>query len=400
MPPVLSTGHAPQRSTGARCAAVPGGLLLIDAVLLLVLRTPAHSDLSLYLIPWFSQLRQQGFAALGTTFSNYTPPYLYLLWLSTPAGGILSPAGIIRGLSVAFNVMAALAVFWMLRRWGHGGRRATCAAAAFLLLPEQVVNSAIWAQCDIIYTLFLIACVQFAIERRGWTAAAMLGIALACKLQATFIAPFVLYLLLSRQLRWRHLLAAPVIYVLLAVPAALAGRPWHELLTIYLGQAKTYLSLSRWAPNPYLFVEALLPASGPVQILVTKLGVLVGVAIVVALALAFLRLDRGSRRERLLLMATLSLAAMPYVLPRMHERYFFPAGAMAFLLFVERPATWPIVAMIQVADLAAYAGYFGLPDAATMLVLGLIAMTGVIASLVALLKQADATARAAPAPVS
>src|SRR2546430_17452850 len=53
-------------------------------------------------------------------------------------------------------------------------------------------------------------------------------------------------------------------------------------------------------------------------------------------------------------MATLTLTIVPYVLPKMHERYFFPAGAMAFLLAVARPSTWPIVVLIQAANLCSY----------------------------------------------
>ena len=375
-------------------------LLVIDIIVLWLFWSPTNTDLTDYALKWYIFLRQHGFAALGTDFSNYTPPYLYLLGLGTLADGLVAPATIIRGLSVAFNGLAAVLVFHVVRSWGRPRGHALLAACLFFLLPELLVNSAVWGQCDIIYTLFLIACVHFAIERRGWAAMAMLGVALAFKAQATFIAPFILYLLLSRQVRWRQLVAVPLVCGALMVPAALAGRPWRELLTIYLGQADYFQSLTMWAPNPYLVVRALLPDSPQVVGIGTAIGLLLGVATVIALALIFLRLEGGPRRERLLLMATLSLAAMPYVLPRMHERYFLPAGAMAFLLAVESPAAWPVAAMIQAADLAAYTGFLLAKHTHVLLALAAIVMTAAIVSLIALLLERRAAGDAALAPAA
>ncbi len=31
--------------------------------------------------PWYAAIKAQGFSAFGTAFSNYNPPYLYLLYL-------------------------------------------------------------------------------------------------------------------------------------------------------------------------------------------------------------------------------------------------------------------------------------------------------------------------------
>ncbi len=31
--------------------------------------------------PWYAAIKSQGFSAFGTSFSNYNPPYLYLLYL-------------------------------------------------------------------------------------------------------------------------------------------------------------------------------------------------------------------------------------------------------------------------------------------------------------------------------
>jgi len=120
---------------------------------------------------------------------------------------------------------------------------------------------------------------------------------------------------------------------------------------IYANQMDYYKRLSMNAANPYVVIQTILPNSFDVGV---KVGLVLAVVVALALVAAFVRRGREPSRDRLLMMATLSLTVMPYVLPEMHERYFFPASAMAFLLAVARPRAWPVVVLIQFADLCAY----------------------------------------------
>src|ERR1044071_5927741 len=46
-------------------------------------------DMADFLIGWYDKLARNGFSELRTSFSNYTPPYLYLLFLMTKTAGFL-----------------------------------------------------------------------------------------------------------------------------------------------------------------------------------------------------------------------------------------------------------------------------------------------------------------------
>lgn len=65
---------------------------------------------------------------------------------------------------------------------------------------------------------------------------------------------------------------------------------------------------------------------------------------------------------------------------RMHDRYFFAGGAKVFLLAVAGPRTWPIVLLIQTANLCAYTRFL-LSYSAYWLHRGVILMTCAINSL-------------------
>ena len=58
------------------------------------------------------------------------------------------------------------------------------------------MNAFAWGQSDCIFTSFLALFVLCAIRRAPVAAASMFGVALAFKLQATFLLPLLLYLIL------------------------------------------------------------------------------------------------------------------------------------------------------------------------------------------------------------
>ena len=51
---------------------------------------------------------------------------------------------------------------------------------------------------------------------------------------------------------------------------------------------------------------------------------------------------------------------MPYLLPRMHDRYFFLADILTVALAFVRPRLWVVAALFQVGSLTSYLAYFEL----------------------------------------
>jgi Gpi18-like mannosyltransferase len=71
------------------------------------------------------------------------------------------------------------------------------AALAVLFTPTVILNSSFWGQADAIHTTFLLACLYFLVTRREIPAFIAFGVAVAFKLQAIFLAPLLLILLLK-----------------------------------------------------------------------------------------------------------------------------------------------------------------------------------------------------------
>lgn len=306
---------------------VIGGLGAVLALWLRYHLLPFESgDFRDFLQPWTDFIRTNGgFRALGQNFSNYTPAYLYLLATITYLPAAIPTLTAIKLISLPFDCLAAFVVAKLVRLKYPGGSVPLFAGLTVLFAPTVVLNGAFWGQADIIYTTGLLACLYFLTTGRERAAFSAFGLALAFKLQALFLAPLLLIWLLRRWTACKFTLFVPAFYLLSVLPAWLLGRPLVELLFIYTSQADFYRDLTRSAPNLYQWLpNELYDLFYPAGLSWTLAGVLLFVA-------AIYKRRAALTAEMLVQLATLSVLMMPYLLPKMHERYFFAADVITIV---------------------------------------------------------------------
>ena len=362
-PPAKSgPGRSPAgRAAALRNAGLAALALLLAAAVRLPLLPHETDDYAFYLSHWYGFIAANGhFAAMQYEFANYNLPYLYLLagvaWLF-PA---LSALAAIKGLSLAFELaLAALVGVAARLRHPRSAHLPVLAGAAVLAAPPVVLNSAMWAQSDSTYTAFLALALALLLLRRPGFAAAAFGLALSLKLQAVFLFPVFLWLAAKREIGWRAVLPGPAVCLLTLVPAWLTGRPFYDLLLIYVEQADLYRSLSMEAPTLYVWLPGEWFPFWPL-----------GVALCLSVLAGTGALVRRSREritpDLLVTLAAFSTLVTPYLLPKMFDRYFYPAVVFAIVLAFFRPrfAAAPFVVALAAVS-SNLAGRFGLDAAFT-----------------------------------
>lgn len=301
--------------------------------------------------PWYNAIRSQGFAAFGTDFSTYNPPYLYLLYAIIRIFPNLPVEIAVKLPSLTADFIGAFFVALIVRTAAPGTRPLPAVAGiGTLFLPSVVLNSAFWGQADSLYTAGLLACLYFLLVKRGGPAFLAFGIALAFKLQAAFLAPVLLALLTRRQFAWKCAAWVPTMLIAAILPAWMAGRPLIELLGIYAYQASQFEQITMNAPSIY----AWLPNTNRVFNLLYVPGVILGASV----AFIWYALLHGSRRDltgRLLILVSLvSLVLVPLFLPKMHERYFYPADSLSVVVACLYPGLFLLPILIGGASFAAY----------------------------------------------
>lgn len=302
---------------------------------------------------WYHQLRQAGgWHGIGAEVGNYNAPFLYLL-----AFTIYLPGPLILKIKAIFVVFDVLLAFFAYRiaalRW-PGSRVPVAAALVVVLLPTVVLNASFWGQMDAMWAAPALGGVYYLLRGKPWVGVALCGVALAFKPQGVFIFPLLLLLALAGKIPWRTLLAAPAAFLLLDVPAIIFGRNPIELFTIYSmeRQARNVPALSLRAPN----VFALLPGGTRDDTLRT-LGYLVTAAIVLGVIYVLIARAVELNRERIVLAAALFSIMVPFLMPGMHERYFFLADVMTVVLAVFLPRLWYVPLLVQAASLLSYQPY-------------------------------------------
>ncbi len=330
----------------------PPFLALISAVIRYFSIPSINHDLKIFNLVWYKTLYQQGIAsALATEFANYTPPYTYLLALATFTRQWISPLTAIKLIPTVFDLLGAILVYKIIKLKYQNPRVPLLAASIYFSAPTIMVNSSYWGQADSLYTFFLLACVYFVLTEKSFWAAAMLGVSFSFKAQAIFLGPFLFILALRKKINWLFFGMIPLIYLLAVLPVVMLGRPILNTLLIYTKQSDTFESLTMNAPNLYyLLPREWLGVIFPLGILVTLFAMLYW-------SVFTAKSPMPLSRENLLLLAFLSAALSPYLLPKMHDRYFYPADALSILLAFYMPSLWFLPVIYQIISFTAISGF-------------------------------------------
>lgn len=306
-------------------------------------------DFNAFLDGWYNHIADAGgFSAFKEKFADYNYPYLYLIAILTY---LHIPALVgVKAISVIFDIVLASFAYRIVGlRYPQFWVRALV-FGLILGLPTVIANSSYWGQADVIYSAFAVGGFYFLLRKRPWSACIFFGLAISFKLQAIFIFPVLLWLVLRRYVPVKALLAIPAVYLLLDVPALLVGAPWKTVLSVYLEQTDSYKQLTLGAPNVY----QLLWLDGDLDwVAYTGIGVAAAI-IVVFLGWSVWRRPPVTATT-ILVTATASAVLVPFLLPAMHERYFYLAEVLSVIVAFYLPMRfWIIPVLIQMAGLGVY----------------------------------------------
>lgn len=306
------------------------------------------ADYAIYLRPWYDRLDRDGFGALAEPFASHNLPYLYGLWL----GGALDLGGrvTVKGIAILGDLVAAGAVYRLVS--GFRGRRvAGFAAGLYWLLPTVWANSAVWGQTDAWYTAFCVLAVDAVARRCPAWAWVWFGIALAGKLQAVFLLPWLgLVWLLWQRRRWWHPLLALLAPLVAVVPATLAGLPARHWFSAYAGQTTSPPSLGRSPVFWRLF------AGGEDSLPFVPLAVPLAIAGTCLFGLALAQRHHWDLDPRRLVTSAAAVTMLvPFLLPNMRNRYVFLAQVLVLCWVCLVPERWWVAVLFELAVLPTYA---------------------------------------------
>jgi len=323
------------------------GLAVFERVVCWHQRPP---DMAIFLEPWFAHIVHYGpIQAFAHPFSNYEPAYLYLMAAGSLAHTAFSAMTIIKILSVLGTLFLTFAMADLLKSAGADRR----GALLVLVLPSVAINDGLLAQCDALWAGSCILALAAMIRGKTLRAMVWCGIAIAFKAQAAFMAPVIVGAMIGRRAPLWHWAVPAAVFLATLVPAWLLGWPGMKLLTVYLGQASLDQLAGRLA-NPWMLGTMFGEQAA-------RQWFMLGYAAAGAAALAIAALAaRNARDPRLLiLLGALAGTALPFLLPKMLERYYFLGDVMTLALALTMKDRLSAIAVraVQIASILTHLTY-------------------------------------------
>ena len=295
-------------------------------------------DYSIFLNNWIEEYTVMGLKqGLGSYIgSDYTPPYLYLMYAVSrfpdyPWLYMVKFISLMTDVLLSYSIMKVAS----LKTKSESVQLFMFHIAA--ILPTVVFNGAYWGQCDGIYTGFCILALYFTLAKKPCRGMLCFGVALSFKLQTVFFLPGLLPLWLRKDVKLRHLLLIPVMYMTMMIPALWGGKSLRHVLTVYIQQAGNYKFMTMNGPSLYQFLPAETTNGGPIYQMFNKMALMLGFAALMVSCIPVCAYRKRLTVESSLLFSVLVLGAVPFFLPNMHERYTFGADVLSLALCLWAP---------------------------------------------------------------
>ncbi len=309
-------------------------------------------DYNSFLQHWAEFFRENGgLRAIGEPIGDYNLPYLYLLALISYLP--FDDLHMIKLMSVVCDVLLAFYAMRLTTTITESDKAPLASFLVVLCLPTVFLNSSWWAQCDSIYATFALAALYYGLKHRPVLAVLMGALSFAFKLQAIFILPIFAVLLMRGDIKWRHVPLFPAFYALLVLPAVIAGRPPLDALLIYAHQTGEYSShITLNAPTLGTVFKQMEDTSGASAFMIVLAFVYLAALLLVAWNRRKSLDDRG-----ILLMALAMAVGIPFLLPSMHERYFYLAEILSVVCAAGGLMSFVIPTLVQAASMICYDAY-------------------------------------------
>jgi hypothetical protein len=127
------------------------------------------------------------------------------------------------------------------------------------------------------------------------------------------------------------------------------------VMSIYLGQTEAHRRWAPSAPTVYTLLEKarVLPIT---QTLTLMALILAAIIVSIWIFLAWKKQERDTPGS-IVLTALASVALTTFVLPQMHQRYFYPQDLIALVVAFYRPKLWFLPLLSQIISTIAYGPY-------------------------------------------
>ena len=307
-------------------------------------------DAVTYYLPWHEEIIEKGrIGALAYQIGNYNLTFQFISVLLSYLP--IEPLLCYKLLPSFFDYVLAILVGHIVYHFKHDQILRVFASAVVIMNPVVILNSACWGQCDSIYTTFCIGAIYAIIMKKKILPFIFYGIALAFKLQAIFLLPFMFWVWLeSDDYKIYNLLISPLSMIVCCLPNILMGhRSVKDIARVYIDQTGEYPRMIMNYPSFWrLFSNS---DEEVVYLILRNFAIVLTVFILLFLLFCFGQLHEIGERDYLYI-AFFVVYTCVLFLPAMHERYGFIYEILAIIImFFDKKTIIPVAILFTLSIL-------------------------------------------------
>ncbi len=290
---------------------------------------------------------QQGF------FLDYPPGYLYALWLvGIIAHGIGATGEFYRVIIQSPAIVADFALAILMYAFMRRGGRPEMAFIAMLMValnPSLLFDTVVWGQSDSVMTFVTLLSIVAILGDQYEIAWGLAAIAVLVKPQGLMMLPVLGFWTMFETdfATWIRSGLVLILVAIIGVAPFYIGQDWNWIFKLYGSTAAYYHETSVNAFNLMALIGGLRQADtntfAGVPIFWLGMGLLAPLYAFVAWILW-----RGRTPTRLLFASFIAVFGFFMVAPRMHERYMYPAIALAVPLALEAPEMLAVFVILTI----------------------------------------------------
>lgn len=320
-----------------------------------------RGDFTNFLKPWYKTIYENGVSALGYTIGDYTPAYYYLLYIISLFKFDPESMQVLYGIkyiSCIFDFLLAVFVYFIVEEITKSKHKALIAYIGVNFGITIFLNSALWGQCDSIYTAFIAMSLYYLLKGKQRKSLICYGVSFSFKLQAIFILPLYIILFLRKNLKFRYFIYIPLVYLCFALPSCIVAPSFFvrlgDIMMVYINQsANSYQQLTLNAGSLY----GLIFTNFKEEKFISAFSVPLAIALIGTFIYFIYRSKEEFSKTTYVKIVTLFALVFPYLLPHMHERYFYVADVVIIVYAILNPKKIYVAACALINSLIGYMAY-------------------------------------------
>lgn len=296
----------------------------------------------------------EGYIITGQVNANYPTFYYFLIALFSYLP--ISELAVIKTISFLFDLAGATAMLLIIYKVLKSKTLALLGFTLTLFVPTAIINSGVWGQSDMVFASMGLWFLYFYLKDKNYIGMVFLGIGLSIKIHMVFILPIVGILFLRRRFNLLNLFIIPIVVLITFIPSYIAGAPFSMPFSQIVNVAGTYSAPNMNSGSIYAFFNGL-NGSQSFRNSVSMFGVPLAFLVLLVFTYIFYEAKVVINNQSVIAFATLFSFLTPFLLPHMHERYFYMGDIFIILFAITNPKRWWLIIVSQVASLLTYANF-------------------------------------------